>query len=74
MQARVNRMAEAGIVRRRTVESVFGTFKASMGATHFLMKTMPNVRTVVSLHVLAYNLKRTSHLLGVQQLIALMQA
>lgn len=74
MQARLDRMPEAGILRRRTVEHVFGTFKAWMGATHFLTKTIPKVRTEVSLHVLAYNLKRTIQLLGVRRLIAVMQA
>ena len=34
---------------------VFGTLKACMGATHFLMKTLPKVNTEVSVHVLAYN-------------------
>ena len=28
-----------------------------MGATHFLTKRLPRVRTEMSLHVLAYNLK-----------------
>ena len=70
MQARLDRMPEAGILRRRTVEHVFGTFKAWMGATHFQMKTIPKVQTELSLHVLAYNLKRTMQLLGVRQLIA----
>jgi hypothetical protein len=27
--------------RRETVEHPFGTLKARMGATHFLMKTLP---------------------------------
>jgi hypothetical protein len=29
-----------------------------MGATHFLMKTLPKVATEMALHVLAYNLTR----------------
>jgi hypothetical protein len=29
--------------RRETVEHPFGTIKARMGATHFLMKTLPRV-------------------------------
>jgi hypothetical protein len=74
MQARLDKMPEAGIVRRRTVEHVFGTFKAWMGAAHFLMKTIPKVRTELSLHVLAYNLKRMIQLFGVRQLVAAMQA
>ena len=73
MQARLDQMPEAGILRRRTVEHVFGTLKAWMGATHFLMKTIPKVRTELSLHVLAYNLKRMFQLLGVRRLIAAMQ-
>jgi transposase len=45
-------------VRRQTVEHPFGTLKAWMGATHFLTRTLDKVRTEMSLHVLAYNLKR----------------
>ena len=41
-----------------TVEHPFGTLKAWMGATHFLTRTLDKVRTEMSLHVLAYNLKR----------------
>ena len=44
--------------RRETVEHPFGTIKARMGATHFLMNTLPRVRTEMALHVLAYNLTR----------------
>lgn len=51
-------------LRRRTVEHVFGTLKYWMGVTHFLMKTLPHVRTEMSLHVLAYNLKRVIRILG----------
>jgi len=42
--------------RRETVEHPFGTVKARMGATHFLMKTLPRVASEMALHVLAYNL------------------
>jgi len=74
MQARLDRMPEAGRLRRRTVEHAFGTLKSWMGATHFLMKTLPRVRTELSLHVLAYNLKRLIQMLGVQPLIAAIRA
>ena len=37
--------------RRETVEHPFGTIKARMGATHFLMKTLPKVATEMALHV-----------------------
>jgi hypothetical protein len=40
--------------RRETVEHPFGTINARMGATHFLMKTLPRVAAEMALHVLAY--------------------
>src|SRR5271154_1609008 len=58
MQDRLDRMPEAMGGRRQTVEPPFGTLKAWMGATHFLTRTLDKVRTEMSLHVLAYNLKR----------------
>ena len=45
-----------------------------MGASHFLMRTLPKVRTEMSLHVLAYNMKRVIRLLGTAALIKVMQA
>jgi hypothetical protein len=39
---------------RETVEQPFGTIKSWMGATHFLMKRLKNVRTEMALSVLAY--------------------
>src|SRR5271156_591076 len=58
MQDRLDRMPDAMGVRRQTVEHPFGTLKAWMGVTHFLTRTLDKVRTEMSLHVLAYNLKR----------------
>ena len=52
--------------RRQTVEHAFGTLKAWMGATHFLTKTLKNVRTEMSLQVLAYNMKRMINMFGVK--------
>src|SRR5438034_926119 len=60
--------------RRETVEHPFGTIKARMGATHFLMKTLPRVAAEMALHVLAYNLTRVMNILGVQPLMAVMRA
>jgi transposase len=71
MQTRLEQMPQASRIRRQTVEHVFGTLKAWMGATHFLMKRLRNVSTEMSLHVLAYNLKRAMQILGV---VPLMQA
>ena len=74
MQARLEKMPDAARIRRQTVEHVFGTLKAWMGATHFLMKRLPNVRTEMSLHVLAYNLKRAMQIFGVVPLMRALQA
>lgn len=60
-------------VRRSTVEHPFGTIKAWMGSTHFQMKTLRRVSTEMSLHVLAYNLKRVINIIGTRQLIRAMQ-
>ena len=45
-----------------------------MGATHFLTRTLPRVRTEMSLHVLAYNLKRMMAIMGPQSLKAALRA
>jgi len=45
-----------------------------MGATHFLMKTVPRVATEMALHVLAHNLTRVVNILGIQPLMAAMRA
>ena len=60
--------------RRETVEHPFGRLKAWMGATHFLMKTLPRVAAEMALHVLAYNLTRVMNILGIQPLLAAMRA
>ena len=67
-------MPEAARIRRQTAEHVFGTLKSWMGATHFLTKRLPNVRTEMSLHVLAYNLKRAMQIFGVVLLMKAMRA
>ena len=66
---RASRNPETSRLRRQTAEHPFGTLKAWMGATHFLTKTLPKVRTEMSLHVLAYTLKRAMKILAVQPLI-----
>ena len=58
VQRRLDEHPEKMRQRRETVEHPFGTIKARMGATHFLMKTLPKVATEMALHVLAYNLTR----------------
>ena len=45
-----------------------------MGATHFLMKTLPKVATEMALHVLAYNLTRVKNIVGIKPLLAAIRA
>jgi transposase len=60
--------------RRSTVEHPFGTIKAWMGATHFLCRRLPRVSAEMSLHVLAYNLKRVMKIMGAGPLIEALRA
>jgi len=73
-QARLDRTPDAMRIRRQTVEHPFGTIKSWMGATHFLTRTLEHVRTEMSLHVLAYNLKRMMAILGIAPLMAAIKA
>ena len=61
-------------LRRSTVEHPFGTIKAWMGATHFRMRRLRNVRTEMAFHVLAYNIKRMINRIGVRGLLAAIPA
>ena len=74
VQQRLDENPEAMRQRRETVEHPFGTIKARMGATHFLMKTLPRVAAEMALHVLAYNLTRVINIIGVKPLIAAIRA
>src|SRR5271157_5933981 len=74
VQRRLDEHPEKMRQRRETVEHPFGTIKARMGATHFLMKTLPKVATEMALHVLAYNLTRVMNIMGVQSLLVAMRA
>jgi transposase len=73
-QARLDKRPDMMNIRRATVEHPFGTLKAWMGATHFLMKTLDRVSTEMSLHVLAYNLKRVMNILGARAVIGAIRA
>ena len=74
MQTRLDKAPDSMRIRRQTVEHPFGTLKAWMGSTHFLTKTLDRVSTEMSLHVLAYNLKRVMNLLGTAALMEAMVA
>ncbi len=74
MQDRLDRDPGLMRLRRDTAEHPFGTIKGWMGSTHFLTKTIEHVSTEMSLHVLAYNLKRVMNILGVESLIGAIRA
>ena len=74
MLTRLNNLPEAMAIRRATVEHPFGTLKSWMGATHFLTKRLKNVKTEMSLSVLAYNIRRMISMLGTKELIRVIQA
>lgn len=74
VQRRLDENPQAMRTRRETVEHPFGTIKARMGATHFLMKRLKNVATEMALHVLAYNLTRVMNIIGIKPLIAAIRA
>ncbi len=65
MQARLDASPNAAVVRRQTVEHVFGTLKSWLGTAPLLTRTLPRVKTEVSLAVLAYNMKRMIKITGV---------
>jgi hypothetical protein len=73
MQHRLDSKPDAMTLRRSTIEHVFGTLKHWMGSTHFLMKTTAHVGTEMSLHVLAYNLKRVMNVLGISEMMRAMR-
>ena len=74
VDARLNQEPGRMTARRNTVEHPFGTLKIWMGFTHFKTRTLEHVSTEMSLHVLAYNLKRMMNIIGIPALIKAIQA
>jgi len=74
VQQRLDENPEATRQRCETVEHPFGTIKARMGATHFLIKRLKNVHTEMALSVLAYNLTRVMNILGIGPLLQAIRA
>ncbi len=74
MLTRLKNAPDTTIIRKQTVEHPFGTIKMWMGATHFLTKQLKNVSAEMSLHVLAYNLKRMMSIVGTDSLIKAIRA
>ncbi len=73
VQRRLDENPQAMRQRRETVEHPFGTIKMHMGATHFLMKRLKNVKTEMAFAVLAYNLTRVINIIGIRPLMAAIQ-
>jgi len=74
VQRRLDENPHAMRQRRETVEHPFGTIKMRMGATHFLMKRLKNVKTEMALSVLAYNLTRVMNIVSIRPLMAAIRA
>ena len=74
MRARLRSEDDPMTLRRSTVEHPFGTIKAWMGATHFLCRRLPKVSAEMSLHVLAYNMKRVMKIMGTGEMIEALRA
>jgi transposase len=74
MEADLRNTPDAMPMRSRTVEHPFGTLKNWMGHSHFLTRRLKNVRTEMSLHVLAYNIRRMISIMGVVPLMEAIRA
>ena len=70
MQRSVRARPEKVKRRKCIVEHAFGTIKHSMNQGYFLTRRLPNVRSEMSVTVLAYNIKRVLKMLGVKNLLA----
>lgn len=70
MARRVKRHPDKVKQRKVLAEHPFGTIKRCMDQGYFLMKGLTNVRTEMSLTILAYNMKRAINILGVERLMA----
>ena len=73
-EAELKKNPDAMRQRKQIAEHPYGTIKHWMGSTHFLMKRLANVQTEMSLHVLAYNLRRAINILGVPKIMEQLQA
>jgi len=74
MENHLNQAPELMKARRETVEHPFGTLKVWMGYNHFKMRTIERVSAEMSLHVLAYNLKRVMNIMGAANLTEAIRA
>jgi transposase len=72
-EAELKKHPDAMRQRKALVEHPFGTLKQAMGSAHFLMRRLPNVKAEMSLHILAYNMKRAIKVLGTEKIISALQ-
>ena len=69
MQQSVTTYPEKIKARKSLVEHPFGTMKRGMDQGYFLTRGLVKVRGEMSLTILAYNLKRVMHIMGIEALI-----
>jgi transposase len=74
MAARLKVRPEILDRRRETVEHPFGSIKQWMNQGTFLMRGLDKVRAEFSLTALAYNLRRSINIIGVETMMAAIQA
>lgn len=74
VQQNMNRRPTMMQLRKQTVEHPYGTIKSWMGAMHFQTRGLNRVATEMSLHVLAYNLRRMINIFGVEPLMQIVRA
>jgi hypothetical protein len=55
------------------VEHTFGTIKRSWNAYYFLTRGKVSVTAEIALSYLAYNLKRAINIIGVKQLVTMLE-
>jgi hypothetical protein len=73
-EARLKKRPEMMLARRSLVEHPFGTLKSWTSSAHLLTRTLPRVRTEISLQILAYNMKRAINLVGPQKIMDTIRA
>ncbi len=74
VQRRLDEIPQAMYRRRETVEHPFGTMKSRMGAAHFPMKRLDNVRTEVAPRVLAYTMTWVMNIIAIRPPMAAIRA
>src|SRR6056297_2755451 len=69
IEEKLEKKPDLMVVRKSTVEHVFGIIKHSFGYRYFLTRGFENVQTESNLMFLSYNLKKTIKMVGVEEII-----